>query len=236
MDSARKDIVSIIGHEIRTPLIAIQGYVELLKKEKFGNLNETQHKKLKIVSDNVDRLCKKINEIIQLSRLEFEEDSQLDTEIIPIKDTLNNIISLQKKKSELELDIDMFFPEKEIYIKTHQTYFHQILIIILDNSLKFNRGRPEISIEVKKDKDKVNIYIKDHGIGVSEENLPYIFNDFFQEYSGACRTYPGLGLGLSLAKKLILRLGGDIEVTSIKDESFTAKLIFPITIQSLNND
>jgi len=237
--STKRDIIAIIGHEIRTPLIAIQGYIELLQKERFGPLNEKQKSKIAIVTKNTEKLCEKVDEIIQLSRLQLEENNIIETEIIPLKESINNIINIHKKKNayEKEMNFDLYFPDKEIFIRTNQTFFYQILNIIIDNSTKFSKdpNKVNISVSLKTENDLINITIKDYGIGIEEDKLKYLFLDFYQDENGLNRTFSGLGLGLSLADKLINKLKGRINVSSIKGQSFTVDLYFPIKIEHLSN-
>lgn len=212
---AKSNFLANMSHEIRTPLTAIIGFGNLLKKS-----NITPDKKAKAIDSIVDNgrhLKHIINDILDLSKIEADKLTVNLTEI-SLFDIFNEIesqFSLQCRESGLSSSIEYEFPLPGI-IYTDPIRFKQILINLYSNAIKFTEhGYVSINIAYDKDNQKLNIQVKDSGIGLTTEQQEKIFSPFTQADSSTSKKYGGTGLGLSLSSRLAEMLGGSIKVKSL---------------------
>jgi len=197
-----------MSHEIRTPMNAILGFVEQLKK----NETDLERKKiLNIVQGSSESLLAIINDILDLSKIESAK-MQLDIQSSSIFTLVDNIAPLFKHfceeknirfKVSIADEIDNCLMFDDIRLK-------QIIINILSNAVKFTPENGEVSVNVRKINDTLEILVEDTGIGIAKENFEKIFHYFEQEDSSTTRFFGGTGLGLSISKKLSNLMGGDI--------------------------
>lgn len=229
----KSQFLSNMSHELRTPLNSILALSEVLQRnDKLGN-EEIKH--LGIINKNGQRLLNLINDILDLSKIEA---GKLDVRVIPVslKSIIRDVYELikplaQKKDIEYSIDIHQKLP----IIETDTTRLTQILQNLLDNAVKFtDQGFVRVSTEVNS--ETVTINIEDSGIGISEEKLQQIFDEFHQVDGTTSRKYEGTGLGLAIAKNLAIMLGGDIEVVSKLGKGSKFSLTIPVRWQGVKQN
>ena len=201
-----------MSHEIRTPLTAIKGAAYLLDK---GSLSEEQKKLCSIIGQSGEQLLQTINNILDLALVEAGEVG-LEEKEFSLKETLKRIISglkLQAKEKGLELKM-ILPPDLPSKILSDEGKLIHIVSNLISNALKFTE-RGKVKLRVKRlAHSKIQILVKDTGIGIPKEKLSMIFNKFEQVNGTIRRKYGGTGLGLTIVKELVKILGGKIEVTS----------------------
>ena len=206
-----------ISHEIRTPLNSVVGFANLLLDDDLPK--ETREEYIEHINFNSEKLLQIIGDIIDLSRLSssqieitYEEASlsELIKEVVEeartiIKRTDKPIILNVKKNTERSNDL----------VFTDRIWLKRVLNHLMDNAIKFTLdGSIEFMYTI--DNDDILFTVKDTGIGINKENLARIFEEFRQEVDGNQRPFEGLGVGLTLAKEVIERMGGRIYVISEK--------------------
>lgn len=223
-------LIEGVSHELRTPIGAILGYTELLEKSK--NLGETEKDHLARITENSRYLLDVVNDLIQISGMESGE-VKLDQSPVTIsgleqemKETYFEAARLQNIELTVsgkdDADAEFFSDEKRI--KT-------ILKNLVDNALKFTKGGSvEILFSLVDSANISNEYefgitVKDSGVGISEGDLSRIFSPLWQAQKN---EYPGAGLGLTICKKLVKFMGGEIKVESIPGEGTTVKVQIPV--------
>lgn len=219
-----------MSHEIRTPMNGIIGFLDLIKSTE---LNSEQKEYIKIISESSDSLLKIINEILDLSKFETGEFNlnieQIDIQEL-IKSTINlNLYKINEKKLKFISNIDKNLPK---YLFGDSVKIKQIINNILNNAIKFtNEGVIILTAKFMKNINTfVEIYfeIKDTGIGIKEEQMPFILDNFNQGDSSTTRRFSGLGLGLTISKNLIELMDGELNIESEINKgtkvSFTLKL------------
>ena len=222
LDRAKTLFLSIASHQLRTPLSIIKGYVSYL----LGEEKDKEKKNfLKNVYDANERLIHLVNDLLDISRLEAGR-LELNLEKVDLKKLLEEIKNemqplAQKKKLQFLLKL----PQKEVFLKTDKEKLKEVIFNLVDNAIKYTK-KGKVILSLKKKKEKVEIEVQDTGIGISKEELPYIF-DTFQRGKQAQKFHPyGSGIGLFVVKELTSALGGKIEVESEPGKGSTFRLIF----------
>lgn len=222
----KEDFLSRISHEIRSPLVAIQGYAEMLKSELGGSLNEDYQQLFRSIENNSKRLYRTVDLILNMSQLHAGKYE-------PIIEDIRVIEMISRIKSEFESfaeekDIELTVIKKldeSAFINTDRYAVEQIFVNLIDNALKFtNRGYVKIHLE--ENTDTITISVEDTGIGMSDDYLKTVFTPFSQEKTGYTRPYEGAGLGLALVNQFITICGGKINVKSEPEKGSKFQVTF----------
>jgi signal transduction histidine kinase len=212
MDKMKDNFISLASHELRSPLTAIKGYVELLGEHNEGKLDEESQKYLRNMGISVDRLNALINDILEISKLEGNR-IPFKISIFNPKETIHKSVDemkFQAKKKNLSLEC---LPCPDIQIRADKKRLGQILVNLIGNAIKYTeQGKIEIKTEVKG--EELLISVNDTGIGISEENLANLFQKFYRIKNDKTRSVSGTGLGLWIARGLSKKMDGDITVES----------------------
>ncbi len=209
----KSEFLSNMSHELRTPLNSILGLSRVLIDQAKNKLSEDENNFLEIVERNGKSLLSLINDILDLSKIEAGKMEVLPQEIsinALLYNIKENLFSQAEKRGNLIL-IDC--PDDLPLVETDEMKLHQVLTNIVSNAIKFTE-KGKVNIKANFTNNKVFISVKDTGIGISKEVLPYIFDEFRQADGSSTREYEGTGLGLAIAKKMIQILGGNITVES----------------------
>ncbi|TGK95973.1 response regulator [Leptospira brenneri] len=210
---AKTDFLASMSHEIRTPLNAILGMTDTLNETE---LTHEQQEYLTVLRNSGKALFNIINDILDLSRI---ESGKFEMEHIhfSIRNLMSETISLFYMKAKAKgIDIE-FHVEDGIAesIAGDSTRLQQVLINLLGNAMKFTeKGKITVTTSLCENKKNLKISVSDTGIGIPKEKLTSIFESFTQVDSSTTRKYGGTGLGLTITKKLIQLMGGDIYVMS----------------------
>ncbi|XDD46300.1 ATP-binding protein [Leptospira sp. WS39.C2] len=222
---AKTDFLASMSHEIRTPLNAILGMADTLTET---NLSEEQIEYLTVLRNSGKALYNIINDILDLSRI---ESGKLEIEHIEfsIRDLLKETISLFLMKANAK-GIRISYSVTESIsetIKGDSTRIQQILINLLGNAMKFTEsGQITVNASLSDNQKSLILQVEDTGIGIPKEKLNSIFESFTQVDSSTTRKYGGTGLGLTITKKLILMMNGEVSVQSElgKGSTFTIQI------------
>jgi PAS domain S-box-containing protein len=206
-----------ISHEIRTPLNAVVGFSNLLLSNDITN--EIKEEYIEHINHNSEKLLQIIGDIIDLSRLESSQ-IEITYEEASVNGIVNEIVEeakriIRRNEKSIILNVKNQLEENGDLIFTDRIWLKRVLNHLMDNAVKFTL---EGSIEFTYIQENENLVfrIKDTGIGINEENLSHIFEEFRQEIDGHHRPFEGLGIGLTLAKEVVERMGGRIFVKSEK--------------------
>jgi len=232
-DRLKTAFLSNMSHEIRTPMNAIIGFSHLLKDPNVTNENLNNY--IDIITERGNQLLNIINDIIDISKIESGKINihKSACNVNKLIDELYTMFYNTKeltKKSHIELRSVKPDVYEDIIINTDISRLKQILSNLIDNAIKFTQaGFVEIgySILETSGSKKIQFYVKDSGIGISQENRNMIFNRFRQIDESHTRLFGGTGIGLSISKNLAELLGGDLFVDSIKGEGSTFYLTLP---------
>ncbi len=231
-DRIKSNFLSMMSHEVRTPLNVILGFLDIIKnavnKESFP---EKDHF-FDMINRNSKRLMTLINDIIDVSRIESNE-MKLTLSNQNLHKLLSNMTSefeMSAKAKGLKI-VDDFQKIEDIIVRVDDTRFQQVLSNLLTNAIKFTiRGK--ITVSAKTAGNSVHIFVKDTGIGIPPEFRPHLFEFFRQADEGYNRNYEGAGLGLAISYKLVKLMNGDMKVDSEVGKGSTFTITFPIIDES----
>lgn len=229
-NKTRSEFLAIMSHELRTPLTSVIGYSLILQGMTQGKLNEKQ----KLFVDNILKSSKHlltlINNILDMAKMDAGK-LEMAIEEISVPDTVNEILNLIKENAtEHNIVLNKEFDPEMNTIKADRRALKQIFFNLLSNAIKFSKFEGGIvTVSVKRKGDMVKISVSDTGIGIKEEDVPRLFQEFEQLDSGMSRKYEGTGLGLAITKNLVELHGGKIWVESIYGKGSKFIFMLPIT-------
>jgi len=214
LNKLKSEFISTVSHELRTPLSIIKQLVMLVFNETTGPINEEQRETLKRARGNIERLKNIIDELLDISRIERDR-FRLHYSLVNINELLRDSSDFFKKLAQDKgISLNYYLPKKQINLFMDVERVNQVLSNLIDNAIKFTEQGGKIKVEVKLLEAKVRIGVIDAGIGIAKSDLPKLFNKFAQVSKIPRVERKGVGLGLSIAKELVERHGGEIWVES----------------------
>ena len=214
-EAFRKEFLQNLSHEIKTPIFAIQGYLELLGD---GAMDEpvTGKKFVQQAQSNVQRLVQLLSDVDAITNLEINKDPILKQSFI-IQDIINeaiNNLSVKRIKKNIQFQFKKG-SESPIYVFADKNKIYQVVVNILSNATKYGKIDGQITASIYKMEDeKILIEIGDDGIGIDEEHLPRLFERFYRTDDARAREIGGTGLGLAICKHIVEAHGETIHVRS----------------------
>jgi signal transduction histidine kinase len=216
-----------MSHEIRTPMNGILGFLDLLKD--MDLTMEERNMYISFVNKSGHRLMDTINDIIEMSKIETGQLT-VEMESVNLNEMLSYLMGLfkpQAQEKKLSLACNAIPADKVSVIHTDKNKVQTILINILKNAVKFTR-QGGIEIGTTQESDYLVIFVKDTGMGIPDDRIHAIFDRFVQADVALTRPYEGSGLGLSIARAYVEKLGGSIRVESEVDKGSTFYVSIPI--------
>jgi len=229
---AKSRFIANMSHELRTPLTAIIGYSSVLRDGVYGELNRQQAEALLAVEKSSEHLQELIDEVLNLSRIEAGKETPEPSGV----EALSLFKQLYKLMLQQALAKNIDFsglPENQgelddLKLWVDPRHIRQILINLLSNAVKYTKEEGEVIVAAERLGDKLKISISDSGVGISEEDLPELFDRFSRVDSDYSSAQVGTGIGLALTKRLVELNGGSIEVKSQLGEGSTFSIIVPL--------
>ncbi|MFE4809683.1 sensor histidine kinase [Peribacillus simplex] len=203
----QQQFLSDASHELKTPITVIESYSSLLKR--WGMKDEAiQEEAVEAIHHEAVRMKKLTEHLLQsASQTESSADVEGKIELISF---CEGIAQTFRRTVNREITIESEF--KEIYAMTISSKLEQVIVILLDNAMKYSES--SIQIMIKRQDDEIFIGVKDHGAGISPEHLPHVFERFYRVDSSRARKTGGNGLGLSIARTLVESFEGKLEIQS----------------------
>ena len=231
---AKTTFLNHMSHDIRTPMNAIVGFTDIAMKRKPDKEVENCLKKIRQSSEYLMTL---MNDVLDISRI---ESGKLEYKPIPVdlRDMINTVLSIARGYIE-NRDLNLYVSREELktpYVMADELRIREVLLNIISNAIKFTKDGGTISFVAENcpGNDEHHVIVRyrisDTGIGMSEEFLDRIFDEFSQENDGARTSYKGTGLGMAIAKKYVDLMGGKIEVSSRQGVGSTFTVEIPLLI------
>ena len=216
LDDMKEEFLAHVSHELRTPMASIQEGTHLLLDEIPGPLSQEQRTTLRIMADSSRRLITLISTILDLSKMNagMMEYRIVPTDIKRVADMSVNKVQLLADAKHVQLLLEA--PEQQVWVKADVFRIEQVLDNLLSNALKFSSEGGIVKVVMKPDPSvgTLEVSVTDGGPGIQPEDLPYIFERFYQGRTKAKQAAPGSGLGLALAKNVVEAHGGRIWIES----------------------
>lgn len=226
MDYMRKDFMSNVSHEVKTPLAAITGFSEILMDGKLDKQEQEEY--LQLINNESRRLSVLCENMLQMSRLDYQEIVAKKNKVRIDEQIRKCIILLTQKWYEMDISFDLEMDA--VTVESDASLLMQLWTNLIDNAIKYSDMKPYIKIRVKKEDRQLLVRIEDDGIGIPKEKLPKIYDKFYQ--CDESHKKHGNGLGLSIVKRILELLHGTISYESEEDEGTVVFVTIPIDLKS----
>jgi len=228
-DRAKSDFLANMSHELRTPLNAIIGFSEMLVDEKPGPLNPDQKEFLNDILKSAQHLLDVINDVLDLAKVATGK-LELNAQSFSLKEAIAETCGIVKPMAaERNVVINVDAPVDNDIVTLDPLRFKQVLYNLLSNAIKYNHDNGDVRVAVSVDEQKqIRLQVKDTGIGIKEEDLPRIFDDFIQLNISTTKVQQGTGLGLALTKKILEQQKGSITAESEVGQGSTFTVVLPL--------
>ncbi len=218
-NSAKSEFLGRMSHELRTPMNAIMGFTQILLMDKKSPLEEHQRENLERISSAGEHLLELINDVLDLSRIEMG-DFKLSLSVVDIVPLVENVISIAKPLAD---DKGLTFEYTKIatenyYVEVDPVRLKQVILNLLSNAIKYNKPNGTVSVSYQEiGEHKIRVGVRDSGHGIDENSQKLLFKPFERFHANA-DAIEGTGIGLSICKRIIGMMGGDIGFESKVDE------------------
>ena len=228
VDSAKDDFISMASHQLRTPLTSIKGYVSMLLSGDFGHLSTEQKKVLSEAYTNSERMAFLIDDFLDVSRLQLGklELQKMPTRLSQILET--EITQLKAAADMRNITIKYNTPESLPILDIDANKLRQVMMNMIDNAIFYSHPRGEIVIELYQQRGQVVFMVKDQGIGVPRGEQHKLFTKFYRASNARKARPDGSGVGLYVARKIIVAHGGSLIFESTENVGSTFGFRLPI--------
>lgn len=227
LENMRSEFAANVSHEIKTPLTAIQGFVETLHQGAVDDPAEAD-RFLGIIQKHVRRLTAIIDDLMQLSRLEQDQESRrLAMENGPVAEVIRTAVGLCRAKAdEKQINVEVAC-EEGLTVAMDAELMEQAVVNLLDNAVKYSPAGSRIEVEARRNQQEICIHVRDQGMGIPSRHLPRLFERFYRVDKARSRNMGGTGLGLAIVKHIIQAHGGQVTVQSVQQRGSTFTLHLP---------
>jgi len=229
LDRIKSDFVSTVSHDLRSPLTAILGYVELI--DRVGPVTEQQREFIRRVQFSVNNITALINDLLDLGRIEAGFDTR--KEIVPLGAIINYAIEgLRSRLAEKDQDLVTEIAQKLPTVLGNPVRLRQLMGNLIGNAIKYTPAHGKIKVHADAEEGQIIIQISDNGPGIPTTDQPYIFDKFYRG-SNIPMDIPGTGLGLAIVKSIVDNHQGRIWVDSTIGQGTTFTVVLPVTEHEL---
>jgi len=200
-DQLRRDLIANISHDLRSPLASVQGYLETIMMKEETLSQEERKNYLEIVHKNINRLSRLVEDLLELSKLDAKQIKPKPEQFSISELTQDVVLKFKPKAEKQNIMIRTDFPKGIPTVEADIGMIERALSNLLENALIYTQEKGKVSVEIKDKESKVSVKVSDNGQGISEMDLPHVFDRFYR--GDKSRTSEGTGLGLAITKKII---------------------------------
>jgi two-component system phosphate regulon sensor histidine kinase PhoR len=227
LEQIRSEFVANVSHELKTPVTSVKGFAETLLDGAMYD-EATLREFLKIIYDESDRLHRLISDILDLSRIE-QHRIPLKMEQLNVVDVVAETVQTMRKRIEKK-QLELVLPQKRhVMMEADKDRLRQILLNLVTNAIAYTPDKGRIEISLIERENELDLIVSDTGIGISEKDLPRIFERFYRVDKARSRQSGGTGLGLAIVKHLVESYHGKIRVESEEGKGSTFIVTLPRT-------
>lgn len=225
IERSMRKMLSNISHDIKTPLTVILGYTEMIANDESLNRQQLDSL-LKIVNLKAEEVIELINKFFELAKLE-SDDKTIDISKVNVNEICRKkVLDYYDILSSRDFEVSILIPEDNYYALANEMEMERVLDNLISNAIKYGVDGKMLGIELKADKKHVYIVVSDQGKGINEIHKEHVFDRMYTMDDSRNSRYQGSGLGLTITKTLIEKMGGEISLESTPYErtAFTVKL------------
>ncbi|SMC25264.1 His Kinase A (phospho-acceptor) domain-containing protein [Desulfacinum hydrothermale DSM 13146] len=224
-EAMERNFVTMVTHQLRSPLAAILQYFEVLLAGIGGDLSESQREMLQRAKDRLESLMALINDWLDMSRLS-EENIVSRLQAVDLRACLDEALkglewAARQKNVSLHVEIPQDLPR----IHADPDTFREVLSNLISNAIKYNRVGGRVTIRARGQNGSVQVEVEDTGVGIDEREVPFVFEQFYRAKDREVREQEGTGLGLAIVRKIVRAHGGTIQVVSRKGEGSIFRVV-----------
>lgn len=228
LDEAKNEFISMASHQLRTPLTSIKGYLDMMLEGDLGKISPTQRAVLREAFSSSERMARLINDFLNVSRLQTGKFT-IDKQSVDIAQILRDEVSLLKvvadqRSVEMVLKVDKKIPS----LAVDSEKIRQVMLNMIDNAIYYSNPHKKVVITLKSSGKMIEFSVKDSGIGVPKSEQANLFGKFFRGTNAKKRRPDGTGVGLFLAKKVILSHDGEMIFESEEGRGSTFGFKLPV--------
>jgi len=228
LDKAKSTFVSMVAHELRAPLAAIEGYLDVILEGVGGDDPQKMHRILERSRERTRGLLALINDLLAISRMQAGRLAK-EKEKLPLGILLKEIAELMKGEAlGKKVTIEMAVPDDLPLVQANREDVTRVFTNLLDNAIKYNHHGGRVFLRAGADDAFVRVEVHDTGIGIPKKDVAHLFDEFYRVKSKETRAITGTGLGLSIAKKIVEGHNGHIEVESRLHQGSTFRVLLPL--------
>ncbi len=227
LDRLKDEFIALVSHELRTPLTSIHGYLELVLDGGAGELAPEQERFLTVVERNSKRLMQLVGDLLFMAQVEAGKLA-LDLEEVDLKEVLAECLEAAKPVADdkqIELVADLADTPSMLGDRSRLA---QVLDNLISNALKFTPSSGRVSVRVSRTGREALVEVSDTGVGIPAEEQERLFERFFRSSNATEQAIPGTGLGLTIAKTIVERHEGSIEIESAEGKGTTVRVRLPL--------
>lgn len=222
-----ENFITMVSHQLRSPLVAIQQYFEVILAGMVGKVEEKQKEMILKARERSEALLELINDWLSVARM---DGGQLIDKLKPI--SLGAILSkivdfLNPVTKDKNISLKLAALSGDDMILGDQESLEQVFVNLITNAIEYNKPNGSVTVSIKENADAILVDVEDTGVGIAPEHLPLIFDQFYQIDRSKRKGDKGSGLGLSIAKKIVEAHGGSIQVSSELGEGTVFTVLLP---------
>ena len=233
LEQLKDEFIRVASHELRTPLSVVTGYAQLTLRAASERGDESLIRKLGIINEKGQQLTRLVGQMLDISRTEHE--------VLPIEPepfdlcTLIEDVVANMKSAASSFDFNVDLPEEAVIINADRKRIIQVVTNLVENAIKYvdksSEDRHKVDVALRLEGDEVVVGVRDYGVGIPADQLEQVFGRFFRgrNIASARYPYPGLGIGLFVAKDIVVRHGGRMGVESAEGSGSTFSFALPLS-------
>jgi signal transduction histidine kinase len=223
----RFQFLSVLSHELKAPINAIEGYIKMMKDRQFGEELSAYQEMIERSLERINGMRTLIMDLLDLTKIESGKPVQNMQQVNVIKIAQISVDTM--RPYSIQKDVDIYLNTREnVMMEADPNEIEIIFNNLISNAVKYNKNGGRVDIFIESKKDAVILQVSDTGIGISDEDKGRLFQDFVRIKNLKTKNITGSGLGLSIMKKIVDMYHGEIEIQSIPDKGTTFIVKFPV--------